>query len=177
MQWFALAALGEALTGIVAGAGLLAGVWFMARGSRANDGVSSAASASPEPVAEPAEPDEPAASPATTFRHGAIRLAGEPVAADVATAPEPEPEAAPEPAPEAAPTREPAPGPGPGPAPAPPEPEPEPGPDPEAAPAAAAYVPPPMAPAPRTSFRQGRIRLGGLERGITRDPGGPPGAA
>jgi hypothetical protein len=71
------------------------------------------------------------------FRHGAIRLVGEPAA-----------EAAPAPALAAVPA---------------PEPEPEPALEPEPAPPA--YVPPPLPRAPRTSFRQGPIRLGGIEHG------------
>ena len=173
-----VAALGEALTGVVACAGLLAGVWFMARGSRASVGRSSASSSSgaasaPAAVAEQAEPAEPDASTATTFRHGTIRLAGEPGGGDVGAA-EPAPRAAPalalEPAPAAAPETASA-------SVVKPAPAPEPAPESDA-PVAPTYVPPPIPPGPRTSFRQGRIRLGGLERGISRDAGDePPGAA
>ena len=163
MHWLPLAALGDVLTAVVGCTGLLAGVWFMARGSRADAGltiVSSAASPSPapSPVAEPTEP--PAT---TTFRHGAIRLVGEPAhktAPVLAAVPAPEP--VPEPEPEPAP-----------------EPESEPAPEPEPAPAPPPGYLPPVSRAPRTSFRQGPIRLGGIERGITtRGPDGePPDAA
>jgi hypothetical protein len=160
VYWPVLAALGDALTAILGCAGILAGVWFMARGSRAGAGLSIASSAPPPPpapVADPAEPPDPPAT--TTFRHGAIRLVGEPAAEGppapglaAVPAPEPEPELAPEPEPELAPE---------------PEPEPEP------------YVPPPVPRAPRTSFRQGPIRLGGIEHGArSRGPGDePPDAA
>jgi hypothetical protein len=204
VQWFVLAALGEALTAVVACAGLVAGVWFMARGPRANAGVPSVAS-HPDEMTEPAAPS---GSPPTSFRHGTIRLAGEAGAEGVEAAPGPA-VAAPGPAVETAPGSavaaaagpelEAAPGLAPevarGSAPeadAAPEPAPEPAltpeatptleavnePEPEERPAPPAYVPPPMAPAPKTSFRQGRIRLGGLERGSSRDRGDePPGEA
>jgi DNA polymerase-3 subunit gamma/tau len=155
--WLVLAALGDALTAILGCAGLLAGVWFMARGSRAGGGLSTAPSAAPPtaaavPAAEPAETPDP-----TAFRHGAIRLVGEP-------APAPPPPASAlavvPPAPERAP-------------------EPEPEPEPEPPPPPPAYLPPPIPRAPRTSFRQGPIRLGGIEHGrTTRGPGDdPPDAA
>jgi hypothetical protein len=189
VQWFVLAALGEALTAVVACAGLVAGVWLMARGSRANAGVPSVAS---HPDEKP-EPAAPSGSPPTSFRHGTIRLAGEPAAEGVEAAPGPavaaaavpEPEAAPGPAPEVARGWAPEADAGPEPAPEPaltpeatPTPEAVNEPEPEERPAPPAYVPPPMAPGPKTSFRQGRIRLGGLERGSSRDRGDePPGAA
>jgi outer membrane biosynthesis protein TonB len=161
VYWLVLAALGDALTAIVGCAGLLAGVWLIARSSRADAGVT-AVSAGEEPATPPApaaagerDPDDP---PSTTFRHGTIRLVGDserqeaavPPAAPAAVpqaapAPEPEPAAGPEPAPEPEPSAAPKPA---------PEPEPEP-----------SFVPPPLPPAPRTSFRPGRIRLGGLEHG------------
>jgi DNA polymerase-3 subunit gamma/tau len=155
--WLVLAALGDALTAILGCAGLLAGVWFMARGSRAGGDLSIAPSAAPPtaaavPVAEPADTPDP-----TAFRHGAIRLVGEPPTAPAAPAPAvgavpPAPAlAVVPPAPELAVEPEPV-----------PEPEPEPPPPPPPA-----YLPPPIPRAPRTSFRQGPIRLGGIEHGRT----------
>ena len=160
MYWLVLAALGDALTAILGCAGLLAGVWFMARGSRAPVGLSIVSSAAPPaPAPAPAPGAEPPDPPATTFRHGAIRLVGEPAPAPApaltAVPPEPEPEPAPTPELAAVP--------------------PEPAPEPE--PPVPAYLPPPVPQAPRTSFRQGPIRLGGIEHGI-RGPGDePPDAA
>jgi outer membrane biosynthesis protein TonB len=173
-----LAALGDALTAILGCAGLLAGVWFMARGSRAGGGLSIAPSATPTaaavPEAEPAEAPDP-----TAFRHGAIRLVGEPATAPappasasaaVPPAPPASALAAVPPAPELAVEPEPEPE---------PEPEHEPEPQPEPPPPPPAYLPPPIPPAPRTSFRQGPIRLGGIEHGrTTRGPSDePPDAA
>lgn len=148
MFWLVLAALGDALTAILGCAGLLAGVWFMARGSRSGGGLSIAPSAAPPtaaavPAAEPAETPDP-----TAFRHGAIRLVGE----EPATAPAPPASALAAVPPALEPAVE-------------PEPEPEPPPPPPA------YLPPPIPSAPRTSFRQGPIRLGGIEHGgATRGP-------
>lgn len=133
MYCLVLAALGDALTAIVGCAGLLAGVWFMARGSRADAGPTVASDPPPPPAVLAAAPEaEPPAPPPTTFRHGSIRLAGEPgTAPDAAAEPDP-PQQAPR--------------------------------------------PPPVPLAPRSTFRQGRIRLGGLERGSgPRDE--PPDAA
>jgi hypothetical protein len=152
VHWLVPAALGDALTAIVGCAGLLAGVWFMARGSHAGAGLSVAPSAAPpSPAAVPeAEPDE--TPDPTPFRHGAIRLVDEPAPEPALAAVEPEPEPAPPPAPALAAV----------------EPEPEP-PEPPEPPA---YLPPPLPPAPRTSFRQGQIRLGGIEHGaVSRRPG------
>jgi outer membrane biosynthesis protein TonB len=145
VHWIVLAALGDALTAIVGSAGLLAGVWLIARSSRAHAGVP-AASGGEEPQTPPApvaagerDPDD---LPATTFRHGTIRLVDESERQEAAV-----PQAAPSPVPEPAAEPEPV-----------PETEPEPEPEPS-------FVPPPLPPAPRTSFRPGRIRLGGLEHG------------
>jgi hypothetical protein len=165
MFWLHPATLGDVSIAILAGAGLLLGVWFMARGSRArareeiarSDAQSSPAGvAAAEPVASPA----PAPANPTTFRHGRIRLVSEPglrlVSEPSSAKPEPEtPPAAPPPLLRLS------------------EPEPEP----ETPPAAPS--PPPFPQAPRTSFRQGRIRLGGIERGPPpREPDeGPPDAA
>jgi hypothetical protein len=152
--WLVLAALGDALIAILGCAGLLAGVWFMARGSRAGSGLSTAPNAAPPtvaaaPVAPVAEPA--ATSDATAFRHGAIRLVEEPATAPAPPASASAPAAVP-PALELAPA---------------PELEPEPEPEPEPPPPPPAYVPPPVPRAPRTSFRQGPIRLGGIEQGMT----------
>ena len=162
MYWLILAALSDALTAIVGCAGLLAGVWLIARSSRAGAGVPAApGGAEPAPAAAADEADEadPDAAPATTFRHGAIRLVRESARPDAAAASElqPAPASEPEPAP---------------------EPEPEPVPEPEPS-----FVPPPLPPAPRTSFRPARIRLGGLEHGgsspgsVDEPPDEPPDAA
>lgn len=169
MHWLVLAALGDALTAIVGCAGLLAGVWFMARGSHASAGLSIAPSAAPPPVAAPAGETAETPDP-TPFRHGAIRLVDEPAAepASKLAVVEPEPELAPEqPEPEPEPASELA-----------PEPEPESAPEPEPEPPPA-YVPPPLPRAPRTSFRQGPIRLGGIEHGTAprRPDDEPPDAA
>jgi hypothetical protein len=149
VHWLVLAALGNVLTAIVGCAGLIAGVWFMARRSRADGSTAVAVDEAPLAAAPPpvADPDEPPDPPATTFRQGAIRLRSEPATEDAAAAPAPEPVPAPEPAPAAEPA-----------------PAPEPPPEPEAPPPSA---PPPPAPpqVPPTAFRQGRIRLGGLEHG------------
>jgi hypothetical protein len=161
VYWLVLAALGDALTAIVGCAGLLAGVWLIARSSRADAGVT-AVSGGEEPATPPAQaaagerdPDDP---PSTTFRHGTIRLVGDSERQEAAV-PQAAPAAGPEPGaePEAAAEPEPAAGPKPAAEPErapPPEPEPEP-----------SFVPPPLPPAPRTSFRSSRIRLGGLEHG------------
>jgi hypothetical protein len=96
VHWFVLAALGDAFTAILGCAGLLAGVWLLARSSRSDTGMPAPATGS-EPPAPPTVPEPDAADadepPATTFRHGAIRLAG-----DLAPGSEsgPEPPAAPE---------------------------------------------------------------------------------
>jgi hypothetical protein len=151
VHWLVLAALGDALIAILGCAGLLAGVWFMARGSDAGVGLSVAPSAPPAPAPAPApEPPDPPAR--TTFRHGPIRLVGESATAGP---------------------------PAPGPALAAVSPEPEPGleTEPEPAPSPPAHLPPPVPQAPRTSFRQGPIRLGGIEHGIRGSGDEPPDAA
>jgi outer membrane biosynthesis protein TonB len=152
VYWLVLAALGNALTAIVACAGLAAGVWFMARGSRADAGAPVAGADEPPPAAPlpVADPEEPAGPPATTFRHGAIRLVGAPATEDAAPAPEPVPAPEPAPAPKSAPA-------------------PKPAPEPEASPPPA-HAPPPPPQGPPTSFRQGRIRLGEVERGSSSHP-------
>jgi hypothetical protein len=173
VYWLVLAALGDALIAIVGCAGLLAGVWLIARSSRAGAGVPASGAEPPEiapvPGAGPAAADEPAPDdpPATTFRHGTIRLASAPARDDAAStsesqaAPSPWPALAPEPRPALAPA---------------PAPESETEPEPP-------FVPPPLPVAPRTSFRQGPIRLGGLERGggsrrpADEPPDEPPDAA
>jgi hypothetical protein len=134
VYWLVLATLGDALTAIVGCAGLLAGVWLIARTSSAGGGATPAPGAEPAQAAPAPAADEPAPHdpPATTFRHGAIRLAGDPAREDAPAAPQSQRPLA-----------------------AVPEPQAEPAP----------FVPPPLPPAPRTPFRQGRIRLGGLERG------------
>jgi protein TonB len=161
VYWLILAALSDALTAIVGCAGLLAGVWLIARSSRANAGVPAApGGAEPAPAAAADEAD-PDTAPATTFRHGAIRLVGESARPDAGAASELQPAPVPEPEPA-------------------PEPEPEPVPEPEPEPS---FVPPPLPPAPRTSFRPARIRLGGLEHGgsspgsVDEPPDEPPDAA
>jgi hypothetical protein len=161
VHWLVLAALGNALTAIVGCAGLLAGVWFMARGSRPDAGTAVAVDEAPPAAVPPpaADPDEPPHPPATTFRQGSIRLRSEPATEEAAPAPVPARDLAPEPEPAA----EPAPA---------PEPPPEPEAPPEAeAPAEAAPPPREWPQVPPTSFRQGRISLGGLARG---GPPGPP---
>jgi hypothetical protein len=173
VYWLVLAALGDALTAIVGCAGLLAGVWLIARSSRAGAGVPASGGESPEiapvPGAYPTAADEPPPDepPATTFRHGTIRLASAPARDDAASTSQPQ----------AAPSPRPAPAPEPRPALAPaPAPESETEPEPP-------FVPPPLPAAPRTSFRQGPIRLGGLERGggsrrtADEPPDEPPDAA
>jgi hypothetical protein len=177
VYWLVLAALGDALTAIVGCAGLLAGVWLIARSSRAGAGVPAsggepaeiAPGPGPGPAAAPADESAPDDSPATTFRHGPIRLASAAGRDDAASPSEPRAPPVPWPAP--------APPPEPGPALAPaPAPEPQPEPEPP-------FVPPPFPAAPRTPFRQGRIRLGGLERGgssrgtADEPPDEPPDAA
>jgi hypothetical protein len=163
VHWLVPAALGNALTAIAACAGLLAGVWFMARGSRrANDAGTAVAVDEAPPAAAPppaADPDEPPHPRATTFRQGAIRFRSEPATEDAAPAPAPEP--APDPAPAPAAELE-----------LPAEPEPPAEPEAEAPAQPEAEAPPPPAPpaparpqVPSTSFRQGRIRLGGLQHG------------
>jgi DNA polymerase-3 subunit gamma/tau len=153
--WLTIATLGDTPTGILACAGLLLGVLIMARGARGGarerpapaapppaDAPAAPAPAAAAVVPAPAEDVATAEPPATTFRHGAIRFAD---------APEP----GPEPAPEAAVAPQPPP---------PPEPEPEPEPAPEPEPEPAALVPPPLPQTPPTTFRQGSIRVGGLDR-------------
>jgi hypothetical protein len=135
--WLITATLGDVPTAILAGAGLLLGVWIMARGTRggvreAPVAVAAAPPAPPAPAAPPVPDDDPPAP--TTFRHGTIRMGSSDDGAPAASpAPEPEPE---------------------------PELEPEP----------AAPPPPPLPQVPPTEFRQGRIRVGGIERGRRRDP-------
>jgi len=142
MTWLHLATVGDIAIAILAGAGLLLGVWFMARGSRAHARETYAPSAAqPAPTgvsaADPATPTGAPAQP-TTFRHGTIRLARAPEPDPTKPERDPEPEVPP-PFPQAPPTK------------------PDRDPEPEA--------PPPFPQAPPTSFRQGRIRLGGIERG------------
>jgi hypothetical protein len=159
--WLVNAAVGDVPIAIVACAGLLVGVWAMVRGRGADAQavVAPAAAAPPasappapapldDPAAAPAAPDPPAA---TTFRQGAIRLGGDAAPApEVAAQPEPA-AAAPEPDAQTPPPQ----------AAAAPEPD---APTPPPQPAA-----PPLPQAPPTDFRQGRIRVGGLERGKPRD--------
>jgi outer membrane biosynthesis protein TonB len=176
-----IAALGNVPTAIIACAGIVLGVLVMARGRRgeaAAQVVDAPAAAAPPAMLPLLVPDE--RRPAPAVGHGPIRFIThprpEPVSAEfepaeqTAPAPEPAAESAPEPEPEQVPAPEPAPDPDPDPD---PEPEaeaeadqtPEPEPEPEQPP-----VPPspPRPPVPPTTFRQGTIRVGGLERGWKR---------
>jgi outer membrane biosynthesis protein TonB len=163
--WLVTAALGDAPTGIIACLGLVLGVVLAARGRRGEPAV-----AAEERPAEPltmltADTEAP---PAPAVGHGPIRFV---TRDEPQPQPEPEPEPEPQPEPEPAAADEP---PDPGAA-VEPEPEPEPPEPPEPAPAAAAEPepeqapPPPPPPAvpqvPPTTFRHGRIRVGGLDRG------------
>ncbi|MEA2148802.1 MAG: hypothetical protein QOD69_632 [Solirubrobacteraceae bacterium] len=147
MVWLITATLGDVPTGILAGAGILVGVWIMARGTRGGGGEAPVPAVAPPPsapvAAAPPAPDDEVPAP-TTFRHGTIRVGASRDPAPAAPDPEPEPE------PAAAP-------------------DPDPDPDPPAA-SEPAPAPPPLPQVPPTGFRQGRIRMGGLERGGPRDP-------
>jgi outer membrane biosynthesis protein TonB len=149
VPWLVCATIGDAPLAVIACAAIVLGVVIMARGRRGETFAPSgaapqtppAAAAAATPVVAAAAPPAVAEAPATTFRHGAIKLADEP---------EPGPAPAAPPLPPAAPA------------------QPEPAAEPEPPPAAPAPPPPPQA--PPTGFRQGRIRVGGLERGRRRDP-------
>ncbi len=124
MLWFVIAALGNVPTAIIACVGLVLGVLMMARGARGGARETVAAQPTPAPVVMPIVPAVAVtpAEPATSFRHGTIKLADD---------------AGPEPAAEA-----------------------------QMAPRADEPAPPAPAPqVPKTTFRQGTIRVGGLERG------------
>jgi hypothetical protein len=129
--WLVTATIGDAPIAILACAGLLLGVWVMARGRRSEAGAAVASNASPSPtapgdsVAAPALDDAP---PAPAVGHGPIRFVTHPEgdrAVEPGQAAEPEP------------PREP--------------------------------PPPPLPEVAPTTFRQGGIRVGGLERGRRRD--------
>jgi hypothetical protein len=146
--WLTTAAIGDAPTAVLACAGLLLGVWLLARGPR-REAVAAPAQAEPETPAPAVATPVPSAvvgTEATTFRQGTIHLADEPEPepaaqgeAEADAEPEPGSDAEPQPAAEVAPA----------PAPAPPV--------------------SPMPEFPPTNFRQGRIRVGGLDRGKPRD--------
>jgi hypothetical protein len=169
--WLVTASIGDAPIAIIACLALVVGVVLAARGRRG------------EPVAEPATgPEEPAAptlsappAPATTparpaapaVGHGPIRFIthddepGVPVAAEPAPAPPEAVAAEPAPAPREPVATEPAPALR-EPVAAEPEPEPEPERDDQEPPSP---PPPPATPqAPPTTFRQGAIKMGGLDR-------------
>jgi hypothetical protein len=144
--WLLDAAIGDVPTAILACVGIVLGVLAMARGRRA-DGAGAARSedVSAAPASAPVArsvPEEPAAPPAPAVGHGPIRL--------VRRESEPQRVAA-DPAPQAPPV--------PG-----PSPDPDPAPDPASG-QAPAPAPPRFPEEPATNFRQGRIRVGGLERG------------
>lgn len=128
MLWLVTATIGDVPIAILACAGLLLGVWVMARGTRSDAGAAAAGMDEPPAPAAAARAPSPVAPEApqpTTFRQGTIRLGGE---TPPATDSEPESQGAP------------------------------------SQPAA-----PPLPEVPPHGFRQGRIRVGGLERGWKRD--------
>jgi hypothetical protein len=117
------ATIGDAPIAILACAGLLLGVWVMARGTRPEAGAAVASDPSP-PAPGDAVAAAPAdeAPPAPAVGHGPIRFVTQPGPDDAV-----EPESPREP------------------------------------------PPPPLPEVPPTTFRQGGIRVGGLERGRRRD--------
>lgn len=84
MPWPVIATLGDVSIAILACAGLLFGVWVMARGARSEPGAAVAPARAPAPAVPAPPPGAPDAPQPTTFRQGAIRLGGE-------TSAEPEP--------------------------------------------------------------------------------------